>query len=341
MKLNIHACVNLRFCLNEVTFKMIFNFNYKKSLFGLLLIISFPFVQVLSQDDATWWNETHHWDGITSWTQYIIYSPYYMGPNALSVPFSPKGFVRDQFELKMNLEGHFSKGDKTQNIFLDCYIPLIKNKVAVEFYGVPVEHYNMDEPTVIERRGRNRDGEDYAVGDFYFSTIFQLIKNKKMPDLSLRMACKTASGSHLSDARNTDAPGYFFDLSLGKDVLFTERFIKKIRLHGMIGFYSWQMNLPENRQNDAILYGAGVDMAFSGFYLNNSVEGFSGYFGKERIVVGDKEEPVSFRDRPTVYRLDLMKETNRIDFGLGYQAGLNDFNYQSLKISIVYHILLR
>jgi hypothetical protein len=323
------------------TFEMKLYLMYKKSFFLVLLFAGFPFHEVISQDDATWWNETHHWDGITSWTQYIIHSPYYTGPNALPVPNSQKGRVKDQIELRMDLEGHFSKGDNTQDVLLDCYIPLIKNKIAVEFYGVPLEHYNMDEPTVIERRGRNRDGEGYAMGDFYFSTMVQLFRDKKIPDMTLRMACKTASGSQLSDARYTDAPGYFFDLSMGKNILFKDKIISKIRFHGMIGFYSWQMNLPENRQNDAILFGAGIDIEFSGFCLNNSLDGYSGYFGKELVVVGDKTEPVSFRDRPVVYRLDLMKQTDHFDFGLGYQSGLNDFIYQTVKLSLVYHFSLK
>jgi hypothetical protein len=322
------------------TFVMKLLFNYDKSLIIAFLIIGIPYEIVISQDDATWWNETHHWDGITSWTQYIIYSPYYLGPNSLPIPFSQKGHVKDQFELKMDVEGHFSPGDKTQDVFLDFYIPLLKDKIAIEFYGVPVEHFTMDEPTVIERRGRNKKGESFAVGDFYFSTIVQLIKNKKMPDVTLRMACKTASGGNLSDARFTDSPGYFFDFSLGKDLFFTEKFLDKIRFHGMIGFYSWQMNIPENRQNDAILFGVGLDMFFHGFYFNNSLDGYSGYFGNELVVVGDKEEPVSFKDRPVVYRLDLVKHTNHFDYGLGYQLGLNDFIYQSLKVSLIYHFTL-
>jgi hypothetical protein len=316
-------------------------FNFKKGLFFAVLIIGFPIKGIIAQDDATWWNETNHWDGVTSWTQYIIHSPYYMGPNALPVPFSEKGLVRDRFELRMDIESHFSKGDKTQDIFLECYIPLVKNRIALEFYGFPVEHYKMDELTVIERRGRDRNGEGYTAGDYYFSTIVQVVKDKKMPDMSLRMACKTASGSNLSEARYTDAPGYFFDLSLGKDVLFAERFIDKIRFHGMIGFYSWQINLPQNRQDDAILFGAGMDILFEGFSLNNSLDGYIGYFGNELIIAGDQEEPVPFRDHPIVYRLDLMKQTDHFDFGMGYQLGLHDFIYQSFKLSMIYHLTFR
>jgi len=311
---------------------------HRTNLFIVFLILHFPFKAAVSQDEYTWWNETQNWDGVTSWLQYIIFSPYYLGPNALPIPFSQKGCIKEQFEFRMDIEGHFSKGDKTQDVFLDCYLPLLKNKIAFEFYGYPVEHYDVDEPTIIERRGRHRDGEGYATGDFYFSAILQLFRNKKIPDIALRMACKTASGSDVSEARNTDAPGYFFDLSFGKDLLFVDNFIRKIRFHGMVGFYSWQMNLTENRQNDAVLFGAGVDISFTGFYMNHTLDGYYGYFGDEMVIVGNRDHPVPFKDRPLVYRLDLMKQTNRVDFGLGYQLGFNDFIYQTIKGSIVYHI---
>ena len=86
-----------------------------------------------------------------------------------------------------------------------------------------------------------------------------------------------------------------------------------------------------------LLFGAGLDLQFPGFYLNNSLDGYIGYFGNELVIVGDKEKPVPFKDRPVVYRLDLMKQTNHFDFGLGYQLGLNDFIYQSFKASLIYH----
>jgi hypothetical protein len=324
----------------DQTFIMGIYFNRLKKIPATALFLFCSIHVVIAQDDATWWNETHHWDGVTSWTQYIIYSPTYTGPNALPVPFSQKGQVKDRMEVRMDGEAHFGAGDKTQDIFLECYVPVVKNKIVLEFYGIPFEHYKMDEPTVVERRVRNRSGEGFASGDFYFSTIIQIIRNKRMPDVALRMACKTASGSKLSDARFTDAPGYFFDLSLGKDFMFSSKLINKIRFHGMLGFYSWQMNLPENPQNDALLLAAGVDLHFSGLYFNNSLDGYIGYFGNELVVVGDKEEPIPFRDRPIVYRLDLMKKTDHFDFGLGYQLGLNDFIYQTFKFSLIYHFTI-
>ncbi len=74
----------------------------------------------------------------------------------------------------------------------------------------------MDYETILERRVRYLDGKGTANGDFYFSTIIQLLKKEKLPEVALRMACRTASGNNLGSARYTDAPGYFLDISLGK-----------------------------------------------------------------------------------------------------------------------------
>jgi hypothetical protein len=293
---------------------------------------------IYSQDEATWWNQTHQWDGVTPWQEYIIYSPSYMGPNALPVPFSQKGLVLGRYELQLGFTGHFGSGDNTQDAFLRLYYPVVKNMVAVELYGVPIEHYEMDKNTIIERRTRHRDGNGFATGDFYFTTIIQISKNRKLPEIALRMACKTASGGMLSDARFTDAPGYFFDLSAGKDLRLQCNRTEKIRFHGMLGFYSWQMNLPNNQQNDAILYGGGVDIIFKAFRFEMEVDGYSGYFGKKEVVVANKYKPVKFSDRPAVGRVQIVKPTCLIDLSLGFQSGINDFEYLSICFSLISHL---
>jgi hypothetical protein len=308
-----------------------------KALF--IYVFSISWINANSQNDDAWWNEIHHWDGVTHWSDYIIYSPFYLGPNALSVPYSQKGLVKSNGEFEMDFNFHWSKGDKTKNLFLSLYLPVVRNVIAFEFYGVPAEWYNIDEVTVIERRGRNRSGNGWAVGDFYFSTVIQLIKEKKIPDIALRMACRTASGSKLSDARFTDAPGYFFDLSYGKDVYFNNNKSHKMRIHAMAGFYSWQMNLPDNRQNDAILYGFGVDYLFEDLHLTNAIEGYSGYFGNTDVFPGNKDIAVIFNDRPLLYRFEAIQYVNMIGINLCFQSGLNDFSYQSISIGITYRFL--
>lgn len=288
-------------------------------------------------DDASWWNHVHNWDGVTHWSGYIIHSPYYLGPNALPVPFSQKGVIKNRYELKIDVEAYLSSGDKTQDIFLGMYIPVVKNIIAIEFYGVPFEHYNMDENTVYVRRARNRDGEGYAIGDFYFSTIIQLLKDKKIPDIAFRMAFRTTSGSKLSDARFTDAPGYFFDISMGKDYIVNKNFVNRIRLHAMMGFYTWQTNLSSNKQDDAFLFGLGIDLFLKKYTISNAIDGYIGYVGNRQIRVV-KEAPLAYNDRPVVYRLDVSKAAKLLDVGIGYQLGLHNFNYQCLKFSLLFHL---
>jgi len=314
--------------------------SYLNRYFLVLVFLIGGFGEVFSQteEDIKRWTEIHNWDGITPWNDYIIYSPYYLGPNALSVPFSEKGLVKDKLEFEIRYDYHWSKGDQTQNLFLSTYVPLLKNKIALEFYGVVYEHYNVDFETVYERRMRKLSGEGNAYGDLYFGTVIQLVRDRKFPDLVLRLSARTASGNYLSDARYTDAPGYFFDLSFGKDLEFEEKFVQKIRFHGMIGFYVWQMNMTNNMQNDAILFGLGIDLSSKQFTLSNAIEGYYGYIGNEEVVVVKKDEPVVFHDRPIVYKINLTREGKHLDFKLAYQVGIHDFEYQTLSISILYHI---
>lgn len=305
----------------------------------LIYCICGSLISVYSQnEDYEQWNKMHNWDGVTPWNNYIIYSPYYLGPNALSVPESEKGLIRDRFELKARYDYHWSNGDQTNNLFLSTYIPLLKDKIAVNIYGVLLEHYKLDSSTIYERRTRNMSGKGYAVGDVYFSSIFQIVRNRKFPDLALRVSFRFPSGNKLADARTTDAPGYFMDLSIGKDIEFKEKLINKIRLYGMGGFYVWQMNMTNNMQNDAIMFGLGIDLSIKQFIIANGVEGYWGYMGNRELIIVKKDEPVPFHDRPIVYRGSFTSKWKHIDMKLGYQLGLHDFRYQTLSLSFIYHL---
>jgi hypothetical protein len=294
------------------------------------------FSQSFSQDDFAWWNEAHNYDGYNHWTDYIIYSPYYLGPNALTVPSSKKGKINNKIELTTEYINHFSPGDNTQSIFMSLSIPLLKDKIAIEFYGVPFESYRMNYETVLERRARYQDGKGTATGDFYFSTIIQLLKKEKLPEVALRLAGRTASGNNLGSARYTDAPGYFFDVSLGKDYRFGKKEGFLVRLHMMLGFYSWQMNLPDNKQNDAILFGMGADAQYNSWFINNVLEGYAGYFGEEMVIVGDTKNPVPYNDRPVIYRISAGKELDWIRLSIGYQLAIHHFQYDYLKASVTF-----
>lgn len=287
-----------------------------------LFILFSGFLFAHAQEDYGWWVQIHNWDGITPWYQYLKMTPEYLGPNALPVPEIQKGFVGNKATLELAADGHFSKGDKTQNFFTKLYYPLVPKIVAIEGYVVPIEHYAYDTITRDIRASRDRDGKGIAGGDIYFGTIVQLVKDKKFPDMALRLSMRTASGTKVSAARYTDAPGYFFDLSLGKESVSEKNELRKFRWYLMIGFYSWQTNSGDYRQDDAFLYGAGADFTFSKVTLSPCMGGYFGY--------------INNHDRPVVARFGISRNSGKNIFGLRFQKGISDFPYTTAEIFFRY-----
>src|SRR5436190_22699211 len=115
-----------------------------------------------AQEDFAWWNEKHHWDGITPWNQYMTISAAYMGPNALPVPEIEDGMIDSMAQLNISYDYHKSKGDKTQDVFLKGILPLFDSRVSVELSVVPLEWYEMDTITRDERAVRTESGEGSA-----------------------------------------------------------------------------------------------------------------------------------------------------------------------------------
>ena len=286
-------------------------------LFLLLSVVSF------AQDpneDYSWWNEIHDWPGYPGWRNWIIISPGYLGPNALPVPEVKKGYLRSKTEFEVTASSHFIKGDPTQDVSARFYFPFAQNKIAVEAYGVILEHFAFSEEIRDERFARIKDGKGTAFGDLYFSTLIQISKDRKFPNTLLRMATKTASGNQLEGARNTDSPGYFFDLSFSKDFGSNEEGI--FRPFGMIGFYSWQTNDEQNLQNDALLFGLGADYEKNNWLFSGSWSGYSGY----------KDQ----RDRPMQLNFELRKDWDKKAFRVQYLHGLRDWKYKTVRLSFIW-----
>lgn len=293
--------------------------------FFLVLIIFFPFALFAqsSGEDYTWWNELHGWEeGDPGWRNYIIMSPGYLGPNALPVPDVKKGIVAESTELEFTASAHFMKGDPTQDISGRLFVPFAKGRIAVELYGVILEHFAFSEEIRNERFARIEDGKGYANGDFYFSTLIQLWKDRKLPDAMLRMACKTASGNQLAGARHTDTPGYFFDVSFSKSILLNEK--SNLRPFASGGFYSWQTLDELNLQNDAYMYALGTDLAVDTWNFSASCSGYSGY----------KEQ----RDKPFQMNFELKKNFNGKAFRFQYLHGIRDWEYKTFKFSFIWYL---
>ncbi len=289
------------------------------SLSCLLLLSHFP---VFSQD-FNWWNELHDWDGVSSWKKYITYSSRYMGPNALPVPAVNTGELFDYTEIELGAEQHISTGDRTFDFLGKFNIPVAPGRVSLQVLYRPVEFYETDTITRDQRAARGYDPTGHSFGDFYISTFIQVIKDHdKLPDLLLAVNLKTASGTNLGNARHTDAPGYFFDASLGKTFLTGIKVITSWRPYFMGGFYSYQTNRSDFPQNDAFLFGMGLKIYTTLLVIENQVGGYLGYFGNG--------------DQPVVYRLQfLSRRDSLLNYQLGFQYGIHDVPYYSFALSAV------
>jgi hypothetical protein len=298
---------------------------FKRSLCSFLLI--FIIVSAYSID-YTWWNEVHHWDGKTSWNQYLKYSSKYMGPNALPMPESVKGLAGSSSFIELNTASHFYTGDNTSDIGYNSAINLVKNYITLQVFGTLVEHYKMDTATRNIRGCRGFSGKGYAMGDVNISTIIQLTRNMVFPDIALRVNLRTASGGMMEDARYTDGPGYYFDLSMGKNIEIKSQFLNKIKLYTDVGFYCWQTEFVEKRQSDAIMYSFGFDLAaINSWQLSNEISGYNGHLGDG--------------DRPLLYRTSLHFSKNRNQFYIQYSYGIRDYVYHSVRLGYIFYFEIK
>lgn len=278
---------------------------------------------MLNAQDYGWWNDLVQWDGVSHWSEYLSYTPRFFGPNALPIPRSKNGTLPKDNELELGIRTHLSPGDKTINLTGRTYIQLAPNKVGIELSIVPLEHFSFDEQTRDLRRAREFDGEGLAVGDLYLATWIQLFQNKNNWDGLLTLQIKTASGSNRAAARFTDTGGYAFDLSFGKTNILNGNSVKSIRTYFQAGLYVWQTNEDKNPQNDALSYGAGIDLHFDKFKISSQLAGYAGYKGN-----GDK---------PMVIRVIGERNINLTSaLQLGFSYGLVDNIYNSISMSYIY-----
>ncbi len=296
-----------------------------KQYFLIFLLIG-SFLQGLAQESDSgysWWNEQHGWEeGDPGWRNWIRISPGYLGPNALPVPHVQKGVLKQEMEFEVSASNHFHPGDPTADLSGYFYIPFADNKIAVEMYGVAFERFAFSEEIRNDRFSRIRDGKGTAIGDFYFSTLIQVVRDKAFPNTVFRFATKTASGNQLEGARYTDSPGYFLDFSFSKELGSDNSSFMPFL---MLGFYTWQTNDELNLQNDALLYGIGMDYTRSNWLFSTSWAGYSGY----------KNE----RDRPMQINFDIRKDFTNTAIRFQYQHGLRRWDYKTVRASFIWKFM--
>ena len=287
-----------------------------------LIITSRTFAQPV-EINQQWWSNLVGWDGISHWSEYQIHSPGFLGPNALPVPQMTDGRVNNISALTAGGQFHFSDGDNTQNLTLYLNYNFLKDVISVDLFFIPVEFFQMSH----ERKEERNVYYSYydvsnATGDVYLNTNFRVLTEARNKiDAAIRIGLKTASGGNANPARFTDTPGYYFDASFGKALG-----NGKWRPYTMLGFYSWETNDDPLPQNDAFMYGFGLEYANNGWSVKNELTGYNGY----------KENG----DRPAVYRLNVSKEFDRLVLTTRYQHGLRDYDYRSIECSVGYKFVV-
>jgi len=259
------------------------------------------------------------WDGITNRSRYLITSPGYLGPNALPVPLVHNARIPEQLKWTGVYEYFSGTGNTTQDFFTQFIIPFGNQRVALELTYCPVEFFSMDSAT--SRSWRTFSGSavtDQSLGDIYFGTVVQIVRDHRfLPDLAVSMNCRTASGTGRENARHTDTPGYYLDAAIGDQYNSKSSFFRSIRWYAQAGFLVWQTYLDDYPQNDALLFGAGIDLDFSHFFINQTFRGYSGYMNNG--------------DHPLVYRADLGIKIGTAAFMIGYEKGFRDYPFESIR----------
>jgi len=279
-------------------------------------------LQPLQAEIPQWWKDTHQYDGVSDWSEYMTYTSGFFGPNALPVFEISDGHVAACHQAEISTDFFWGFGDQTQSLSARFTYTFIPGRLAVTGWGVLAEHYQTTTAVRDLRASLVEDPEETVlIGDVYLSTQIGLLKEKRyVPDLMMEIILKTASSKSAAGARFFDTPGYCLNLAGGKSVLFSESFIHEIRFAGTIGFLCYQMN--SRYQNDAPVYGAKVQF-FSGPWMwENGFGGYDGWTGEG--------------DNPQVLRSKLLYQMASMQYFVQYQHALKDYPFRRMQAGVVF-----
>lgn len=308
----------ISFANRFVEFKVSIIGNEKMLRNTLIACMLFCFTGAKAQ--YAWWVEIHDWDWISHWSDYMSFQPGTMGPNALPVPDLQRGRMDTNLTLLAAPEVHLAQNDFTANLFTRINIP-IKKAVALQVWWVPLEYYKTDTVVRDFRAARTRSAEGYSTGDVYIGMLIPIVTDHdKWPDLMLSINLKTASGTDLEDARYTDAPGYWFDLSGGKDLPLKNNSGWVFRPFASAGFYVYQTNSTVYFQNDALMLGAGLDFKNDQWRFSAQYAQYSGYFREY--------------DLPKVLRLEIERTHKSLTYYFRVQEGNHSYNFTSFRAGV-------
>jgi len=164
---------------------------------------------------------------------------------------------RGRLSIEGSLITSFSSNGEDLSVapYMRVYVPFYPG-VALTYDYVMYEHWRTGEATRIKNGAYDRRGG--VQGDMRAGAIFYLkSETENIPAVGLRIVVKTTTGKDFRNHRFLDAPGYYFDILMGKNVYESksrDALLTKIRILGTLGFFAWQQGAAE--QDDALDYGA-------------------------------------------------------------------------------------
>lgn len=260
-----------------------------------------------------------------NWAMKTKIAPAYFGPNAFQVPEMLDGRTSQELRISLSSDYYIGTltsfgGDVTSSLSAKVVIPLFTPRVNIAFWMPVVEYYSSNsEVNEIRRLPYAYDLEGWTSGDLYVSTDIQLFAQQRHgADVAVRAVLKTASGNAYAQARCYDAPGYFFDAAIGRDLLSSAHTV--LRLAASSGFLCWQTDV--GRQNDAVMYGAQASWKQKAFTLKAE---FGGYAGWERD-----------GDCPMVMSAMMSYVFSHLLIHAHYKVGLSDWPFHQFSLGFTY-----
>jgi hypothetical protein len=225
----------------------------------------------------------------------------------------------DELRVELAADGYFGYDNSwTADVFARISAPLFTRWANLSVWMPIYEWYSQE------------DGTGSGAGDVYISTNVQILHNawfktnnaKYIPQMTIRLGMKTASGEQFSRRRHYDSPGYFFDLAMGQSIPIKDL---DLRLAGSVGFLCWQTS--DARQNDAVMYGLLAKLSHR--YFSAQAE-WGGYVGWER-----------YGDAPMVIKLRAAGKIKGFEPFVQYQYGIKDYPFHQLRVGLAYNFVFK
>lgn len=257
-------------------------------------------------------------------------SPYYFGPNAFPIP-DILDKVSDRLRIGLAADCYTGfRGDLTGDLHLSINIPLWTRRANLSLWMPAVEWYRNSERNMevsgIAPAMREKARKGVLAGDVYVSADLQVFEEARIrPDVTVRAALKTASGSGNDIGRYYDSPGYFFDAAVAKTFTVGN---SGVALRGALsaGFLCWQTE--RDLQNDAVMFGALLRIDYRRFSLSGA---FGGYVGWENIAYTDRRDS---HDAPMSVKIKALYSFGMWEAFAQYQRGVRDYPYNQVRLGV-------